>query len=57
MYKWYSLLQRCSTLIEDSMKIKDVFAMIKDILVEMKDPNYEELKRMTRITMSFLNLV
>jgi hypothetical protein len=30
---------------------------IKDVLAEVEDPNYEELKRMIRIVVSFLNFL
>jgi hypothetical protein len=39
------------------MNIEDVLAKIDDVFAEMKDPNYEELKRMIRIAMSFLNFL
>jgi preprotein translocase subunit Sss1 len=38
------------------MEIKEVFTMIKHVFAEMKNPDYEELKRITRIAMLFLDL-
>jgi hypothetical protein len=44
MYKWYSFLQRCSILIDDSTKIEDVFAKTRDVLAKMGNSRVELFK-------------